>query len=77
MSLDNPPPPPPNKKKLGVTIILDVSWDYCNTQEKLQTMVTENVSQCENGKFLIPCIYFLISLSNKPSTETSERAMKL
>lgn len=40
-------------------------------------MVTENFSQCENGKFLIPCIYFSISLSNKPSTETSERAMKL
>ena len=29
-----PPPPPPQKKKLCITIVLDFSWDDCNTLEK-------------------------------------------
>ena len=28
--------------KLCITIVLDFSWDDCNTQEKLETMVMEN-----------------------------------
>ena len=28
------PTPPPKKKKLCITIVLDFSWDDCNTLEK-------------------------------------------
>ena len=35
------PPPPPQKKNCR-TIVLDFSWDHCNTQEKLETMVMQN-----------------------------------
>ena len=40
-----PPPPPPkkSKKKNGRTTVLDFSWDHCNTQEKLETMVMQNL----------------------------------
>ena len=33
-----PPPPPPSKKKF-ITIVFDLSWDDCNIQEKLETLV--------------------------------------
>ena len=39
-------PPPPKKKtttKFCTTIVLDFSWDHCNTQEKLETMVMQNL----------------------------------
>ena len=29
--------------KFYITIVLDFSWDDCNNQEKLETMVMENV----------------------------------
>ena len=34
-----PPPPPP---KFCITIVFDFSWDDCNTQEELETMVMQN-----------------------------------
>ena len=33
-----PLPPPPSKKKF-ITIVFDLSWDDCNIQEKLETLV--------------------------------------
>ena len=44
-----PPPPPPKKKekkkkrKQCITIVFYLSWDDCNTQEKLETMVMQNL----------------------------------
>ena len=35
------PPPPPKKRKICITILFDISWDDCNTQEKLETMVMQ------------------------------------
>ena len=35
-------PPPQKKKKICITIVFDFSWDDCNTQEKLETMVMQN-----------------------------------
>ena len=32
------PPSPPSKKKF-ITIVFDLSWDDCNIQEKLETLV--------------------------------------
>ena len=32
-----PPPPPPKKKKI------DLYWNDCNTQEKLETIVKQNL----------------------------------
>ena len=32
------PPPPPIKKKF-ITTVFDLSWDDCNIQEKLETLV--------------------------------------
>ena len=56
-------PPPPKKKekkrerKQCITIVFDLSWDDCNTQEKLETMVMKNLEVnkmhyglCENGE---------------------------
>ena len=37
------PPPPPQKKKICITVVLDLSWDDCNTQEKLETIVKQNL----------------------------------
>ena len=28
-----------------ITIVLDLSWDDCNTQEKLETMITQNFGE--------------------------------
>ena len=44
------PPPPPKKKKYIYlqTIVLDFSWDHCNTQEKLETMVMQNLGGAVN-----------------------------
>ena len=57
------PSPPPKKKekkrerKQCITIVFDLSWDDCNTQEKLETMVMQNLEVnkmhyglCENGE---------------------------
>ena len=55
---------PPSKKKEKkrerkqcITIVFDLSWDHCNTQEKLETMVMQNLEVnkmhyglCENGE---------------------------
>ena len=30
-----------SRPKFCITIVFDFSWDDCNTQEKLQTMVTQ------------------------------------
>ena len=38
MHLVYPLPPPPSKKKF-ITIVFDLSWDDCNIQEKLETLV--------------------------------------
>ena len=64
MHLSPPPPPPlpPNKKKKKeekerkkvrkrkkiMAIVFDFSWDDCKTQEKLKTMVMQNlgVNKC-------------------------------
>ena len=35
------PPPPPHK--FCLTIVFDFSWDDCNTQKKLETMVMEKL----------------------------------
>ena len=34
-----PPPPPPPSKKNFITIVFDFSWDDCNIQDKLETLV--------------------------------------
>ena len=34
---------PPSLQKQRITIVFDFSWDYCNTQEELETMVVQNV----------------------------------
>ena len=34
-----PFPPPPHQKKKFITIVFDLSWDDCNIQEKLETLV--------------------------------------
>ena len=47
--------------KLCITIVLDFSWDDCNTQEKLETMVMQNsggggvnnYGLCESSEFLV------------------------
>ena len=39
MHLVYPRPPPPPIKKKFVTIVFDLSWDDCNIQEKLETLV--------------------------------------
>ena len=31
------------RPKFCITIVFDFSWDDCNTQEKLETMVMQNV----------------------------------
>ena len=44
--------------KFCITIVFEFSWDDCNTQEKLETMVMQNVGEvnemyyglCENGE---------------------------
>ena len=38
MHLVYPLPPPPSKKKF-ITTVFDLSWDDCNIQEKLETLV--------------------------------------
>ena len=38
-----PPPPHPPPPKFCITIVFDFSWDNCNTQEKLKTMVMQNL----------------------------------
>ena len=45
-------PPPPQKKKNCITIVFDIGWDDCNTQEKLETMVMQNLGGggwCKQG----------------------------
>ena len=37
MVLVYPPPPP----KFCITMVFDLSWDDCNTQEKLETIVMQ------------------------------------
>ena len=40
-----PPPLPPLTKKnicIGMSIVFNFSWDYCNAQEKLKTKVMQN-----------------------------------
>ena len=39
MHIVHPPPPP----KFYITIVFDFSWDNCNTQQKLETMVMQFV----------------------------------
>ena len=47
--------------KLCITIVLDFSWDDCNTQQKLETMVMQNsggggvnnYGLCESSEFLL------------------------
>ena len=39
----------------GITSAFDVSWDDCNTQEKLETMAIVNkvhYGLCENNEFI-------------------------
>ena len=58
------PPPlhlPSQKKHCCITIVFDFSWDDCNTQERLETMVIQLLGGggvdkvyyglCENGQF--------------------------
>ena len=35
----NAPCSPTSPQKQCITIVFDFSWDYCNTQERLETMV--------------------------------------
>ena len=46
MHIVYPPHPPP---KLCITIVLDFSWDNCHTQEKLETMVMQNLGGGRGG----------------------------
>ena len=53
----NAPCLPPSLQKQRITIVFDFSWDYCNTQEELETMVVQNVEVnkvhyglCENDE---------------------------
>ena len=61
------PPPPPHK--FSLTIVFDFSWDDCNTQKKLETMVMEKLGAggggneihcglCENGEWTIKNVLF-------------------
>ena len=35
-------PHPPHPPQIRITIVFDFSWDDCNTQEKLETMVMQD-----------------------------------
>ena len=48
MHLVYPLPPPPSKKKF-ITIVFDLSWDDCNIQEKLETLVLKIGGGGEGG----------------------------
>ena len=43
------PPPPPNKKKNCIRTVFSFYWDDCNTQEKWETKVMQNVFFLEGG----------------------------
>ena len=38
-------PPPPQKKKNCITIVFDLPWDDCSTEDKLETIVIKNVGE--------------------------------
>ena len=44
-----------------ITIVLDFSWDDCNTQEKLETMVMQN-----SGEYT-RCIMVYVKVAKKES----------
>ena len=44
------PPPPRTKKKHNHCLIVLISWDDCNTQEKLQTMIMQNLGGGGGGE---------------------------
>ena len=39
------PPPPPATKKKCITTVFDLPWNDCSTQDKLETMVMQNVGE--------------------------------
>ena len=45
-----PPPPPAPQNKNWLTTVFDFSWDDCNTQEKLERMVIQNLGRRGGGK---------------------------
>ena len=69
------PSPPPPKKKNYMTIALDFSNDDCFTQEKLETMVMQNLGggggdkgACENG-------FFVSSITTQQFNNHTSRSM--
>ena len=64
MHLVNPPPPPlpppPQKKKNYMTIALDFSNDDCFTQEKLETMVMQNLGGGGGTKVHVKMAFSLV-----------------
>ena len=53
---------PPRPLKLCLTIVFDFSWDDCNNQKKLETMIMENLGPRGGGQ--TRCIVVYVKMVN-------------